>query len=247
MRWIAAAAAVLLVSAWAAARAQTNTTSPLARDGGSPPALEDGGTAVRPFPAGPAGSDRGATATVGPPSSAPLQIERRNGVDYVGTGTISAAPSEPGTSGADNGSQRNTQQSSAETEDLRRRIAALEQRVAVANDQSQQLTRLNEQVSELRQQIAQIEAQRDTARQAVQQQQAVESKMQTQQAVTTLQAAQQALASGNSDVAGTLSSVAGSLPPAAQRELQAAQESLGASDLYGARAHIAAAITASQR
>jgi len=241
MRWIAAAAAVLLVSVWAAARAQTPTTSPLARDGGSPPALEDGGTAVRPFAAGP---DGGASATLGP-SSAPLQVERRNGVDYVGTGTISAAPSE--TSNSDNGSQRNTQQSSsAETEELRRRIAALEQRVAAANDQSQQLARLNEQISDLRQEIAQIEAQRDSAQQAAQQQ-AVDSKMQTQQAVTTLQAAQQALASGNGDIAGTLSSVAASLPPAAQRELQAAQQSLGASDLYGARAHLAAAIAASQR
>jgi len=244
MRWIAAAAAVLLVSVWAAARAQTTTTSPLARDGGSPPALEDGGTAVRPFSAGPAGSDRGAAATLGPSSSAPLQVERRNGVDYVGTGAISAAPSE--TSGSDNGSQRNTQQSSAETEDLRRRIAALEQRVAVANDQSQQLARLNEQISDLRQEIAQIEAQRDSAQQAAQQQ-AVDSRMETQQAVTTLQAAQQALASGNGDIAGTLSSVAASLPPAAQRELQAAQQSLGTSDLYGARAHLAAAIAASQR
>jgi TolA-binding protein len=240
MRWIAAAATVLLVSVWAAARAQTTNTFPLARDGGSPPALEDGGTAVRPFAAGP---DGGAPASSSPSSSAPLQVERRNGVDYVGTGTIKTAPPE---SGADDGSQRNAQQSPAEAEDLRRRIAALERRVAMANDQSQQLTRLNEQISELRQEIAQIEAQRDTAQQAVQQQ-AVESKTQTQQAVTTLQAAQQALASGNGDVGGTLSSVAASLPPSAQRELQAAQESLRASDLYGARAHIAAAIAASQR
>jgi hypothetical protein len=241
MRWIAAAAAVLLVSLWAAARAQTPTTSSLARDGGSPPSLEDGGTAVRPFAAG---ADGGAAATLNPPSSAPLQVERHNGVDYVGTGAISTAP--PETDGGDNGSERNAQQPSAETQDLRRRIAALEQRVALGNEQSQQLARLNDQISELRQEIAQIQVQRETAQQAVQQQ-AVESKMQTQQAVTTLQAAQQALASGNGDVAGTLSSVAASLPPAAQREIQAAQESLGASDLYGARTHLAAAIAASQR
>jgi hypothetical protein len=240
MRWIAATAAVLLVSVWAVARAQT-TTSALARDGGSPPALEDGGTAVRPFAAGP---DGGAAATLGPPSSAPLQVERRNGVDYVGTGAISAAPSE--TDGADNRNQSNTQQAGAETEELKRRIAALEARVAAANNQSQQLTRLNEQISELRQEIAQIQVQRDTAQQTAQQQ-ATESKTQTQQAVTALQAAQQALASGNGDIAGTLSSVASSLPPAAQREIQAAQESLGASDLYGARGHLAAAIAASQR
>ncbi|MFL5408413.1 MAG: hypothetical protein ACJ79O_21520 [Myxococcales bacterium] len=241
MKWIAAAAAVLLVSVWAVARAQTTTTSPLSRDGGSPPALEDGGTAVRPFSAGP---DGGATATFGPSSTAPLQVEHRDGVDYVGTGAISAAP--PETNGADNRSQSNTQQSSGETEELKRRIAALEARVAAANNQSQQLTRLNEQISELREEIARIQTQRDTAQQTAQQQ-AVESKMQTQQAVTSLQAAQQALASGNGDVAGTLSSVAASLPPAAQREIQAAQEALGASDLYGARTHLAAAIAASQR
>jgi hypothetical protein len=237
MRWIAAAAAVLIASFWAAARAQTTTTSPLARDGGSPPALEDGGTAVRPFEAGP---DGGATATLG---RARIPIQRRNGVDYVGSPGITAAPDDGGTARAEN--DRGAPQSSAETEELRRRVAALEQRVAATSDQERQLARLNDQISELRQEIAQIENRRETLQQD-QQQEVAQSRAQTQEAVTTLQAVQQALASGNGDVAGTLSSVASSLPPAAQRELAAAQESLGMSDLYGARNHVAAAIAASQ-
>src|SRR5207248_1386037 len=79
------------------------------------------------------------------------------------------------------------------------------------------------------------------------QEQSAEARVRTRQAVTTLQAAQQALANGNGDVAGTLANVAPSLPLAAQMEITAAQQSLEANDLYGARAHIAAAIAASSR
>jgi hypothetical protein len=237
MRWTAAAAAVLIASFWAVARAQT-TTSPLARDGGLPPALEDGGTAVRPFEAGP---DGGATATF---SRSPIPVQRRNGVDYVGSPGLTAAPDDGGTARAEN--DRGPQGSPAETEELKRRVAALEQRVAATSDQERQLARLNDQISELREEIAQLESRRETLQQD-QQQQVAQSHAQTQEAVTTLQAVQQALANGNGDVAGTLSSLASSLPPAAQRELSAAQESLGMSDLYGARNHVAAAIAASQR
>ena len=205
MRWTAAAAAVLVSSIWAIARAQTATTSALAPDGGAPPPLEDGGIVSRPFSAAP---DAGATADNG--------------------------------TGGDAGARQTA--SSAETDDLRRRISALEQRLSAATDQRQELDRLNQQISELRQQLAQVESQRMAA-----QQQVVESRVQTQQAVNTLQAAQQALTNGNGDVAATLSSVAPSLPAAAQRELAAAQQALGSNDLYAARAHISAAIAASQR
>jgi len=228
---------VFLASIWAAARAQTTTTSPLSRDGGAPPALEDGCTASRPFSATPDGG----VAAFGPGG---VQIERRNGVMYVGDGKISTGATDAGATadngpGEDAGTRSGT--SSAETEDLRRRISVLEQRISSSTAQQQELQRLNQQVAELRQQLAQIESQRTAT-----QQQAVESHAKTQQAVTTLYAAQQALTNGNSDVAATLSSVAASLPPAAQRELQAAQEALGAKDLYSARTHISAAIAASQ-
>ena len=105
---------------------------------------------------------------------------------------------------------------------------------------------LNAQVSGLRQQLADAESQRVASQQQAQQQSA-EARVRTRQAVTTLQAAQQALANGNGDVAGTLANVAPSLPLAAQMEITAAQQSLEANDLYGARAHIAAAIAASSR
>jgi len=242
MRWTAAAAAVLVSSIWAIARAQTATTSALAPDGGAPPPLEDGGIVSRPFSAAPDGGVASFGPTPGPGST---QILRRNGVDYVGNGRISAAAPDAGAT-ADNGTGgdagvRQTA-SSAETDDLRRRISALEQRLSAATDQRQELDRLNQQISELRQQLAQVESQRMAA-----QQQVVESRVQTQQAVNTLQAAQQALTNGNGDVAATLSSVAPSLPAAAQRELAAAQQALGSNDLYAARAHISAAIAASQR
>ena len=239
MRWTAVA--VLLTSICGVARAQTSTTSPLSRDGGAPPALEDGGTASRPFSATPDGG----VATFGPAQGAgSTQIERRNGVMYVGDGKISTVATDAGTT-ADNGAGEDggtrSSSSSGDTEDLRRRIAVLEQRLGSANAQQQELQRLNEQISELRQQLAQIESQRTAT-----QQQAVESRARTEQAVTTLYAAQQALTNGNSDVAATLSSVAASLPPPAQRELQAAQEALRANDLYAARTHISAAIAASR-
>ena len=241
MRWTATGAAALVLSLWAAARAQTTPTSALAPDGGAPPALEDGGLVARPFSATPDGG----VASFGPPrGAASTEIQRRNGVDYVGTGRITTAPSD---AGADNGTanDRGPQQAS-DSDDLRRRIASLEQRVAAANDQRVELDRLNAQISQLREEIAQIESQRSAAQQQVQEQ-AVESRARTQQAVSMLYSAQQALTNGNGDVAGTLSSVSASLPPIAQRELAAAQEALGAGDLYGARSHVAAAIAASQR
>jgi len=237
---------VLLSSIWAVARAQTTTTSALSPDGGAPPALEDGGIVSRPFSAAPDGG----VASFGPTQGAgSTQIQRRNGVDYVGNGRISTVAPDAGASadngaGNDAGGRQTT--SSADTDELRRRISTLEQRVAAASDQRQELERLNQQIADLKQQLTQMEAQRVTAQEQVQQQ-AVESRTKTQQAVSTLQAAQQALTNGNGDVAGTLSSVAPSLPPAAQRELAAAQEALGSKDLYAARAHIAAAIAASQR
>jgi len=232
---------VLVGSIWAVAHAQTTTTSALSRDGGAAPALEDGGTASRPFSATPDGGVATLGGTQGPGGT---QIERRNGVMYVGDGKMSTAATDAGTS-ADNGAAEDggtrTGASSGETEDLRRRISVLEQRLSSSTAQQQELQRLNQQISELRQQLAQIESQRTAT-----QQQAVESREKTQQAVTALYAAQQALTNGNRDVAATLSSVAPSLPPAAQRELQAAQEALGANDLYAARTHISAAIAASQ-
>ena len=243
MRWTAAAPAVLVSSIWAIARAQTATNSALAPDGGAPPALEDGGSVSRPFSAAPDGG----VASFGPTTPGPgsTEIQRRNGVDYVGNGRISAAAPDGGASAdsraGDNAGARQAA-SPADTDDLRRRISALEQRLATAIDQRQELDRLNQQITELRQQLAQVESQRMAA-----QQQVVESRVQTQQAVNTLQAAQQALTNGNGDVAATLSSVAPSLPAAAQRELAAAQQALRSNDLYAARAHISAAIAASQR
>lgn len=247
MRWTAAAAAVLLSSIWAVARAQTTTTSALSPDGGAPPALEDGGIVSRPFSAAPDGG----VASFGPTTPGPgsTEIQRRNGVDYVGNGRISAAAPDGGASAdsraGDNAGARQAA-SPADTDDLRRRISALEQRLATAIDQRQELDRLNQQITELRQQLAQMESQRAAAQQEAQQE-AMDSRARSQQAVTTLYAAQQALTNGNGDVAATLSSVAPSLSPAAQRELAAAQEALGSNDLYAARAHISAAIAASQR
>jgi hypothetical protein len=245
MKWTAAAAALLLSSIWAVARAQTGTTSVLAPDGGSPPALEDGGIVSRPFSAGPDGG----VGSSGPVQGAgATQIQRRNGVDYVGSGRISAATPDGGASAdngaGDDGGSRQTG-SSSDTDELRRRISALEQRLSGAGAQQQELERLNQQIGDLRQQLAQMESQRVTSQQQAQQQ-TVESRARTQEAVSTLYAAQEALANGNGDVAATLSSVAASLPPVAQRELAAAQQALSANDLYGARTHISAAIAASR-
>jgi hypothetical protein len=239
MRWTAAGAAVIVLSIWAVANAQTETRSPLSPNGGSPPALEDGGVVSRPFSATP---DGGVVATFGQPRSS-IQVQRKNGVDYVGSEQVSAAAPDAGTTAADNGARSDAgTQPSAEVEDLRRRIATLEQRLQAAEGQQQEMRSLNTQVSELRQQLADAETQRLSA-----QQQTAEAGVRTRQAVTSLQAAQQALASGNGDVAGTLANVAPSLPPAAQMEITAAQQSLQANDLYGARTHIAAAIAASSR
>jgi hypothetical protein len=245
MRWTAAAAAVLVATIWAIARAQT-TTAALSPDGGSPPALEDGGAVSRPFSATPDGGVVSLGSTPGPGST---QIQRRNGVDYVGDGRISTTAPDAGATadhgaGDDAGARQTV--SSSDAEDLRRRISVLEQRLSGATAQQQEMERLNQQISDLRQQLAQMETQRVTAQQQAQQQ-TVEARAQTQQAVNTLYAAQQALANGNGDVAATLSSVLPSLPPAAQRELAAAQQALSANDLYAARTHISAAIAASQR
>jgi hypothetical protein len=245
MKWTAAAAAILVSSIWAVARAQTGTTSALAPDGGSPPALEDGGIVSRPFSAGPDGG----VALSGPSQGAgSTQVQRRNGVDYVGSGRIGAATPDGGASaengaGDDGGPRQAT--SSSDTDELRRRISTLEQRLNAAGSQQQELERLNQQIADLRQQLGQIESQRVTTQQQTQQQ-TVDSTARTQQAVSTLYAAQAALANGNGDVAATLSSVAASLPPVAQRELAAAQQALSANDLYAARTHISAAIAASR-
>jgi hypothetical protein len=238
MKWTAAAAAVLVWSIWTVARAQTTTTAALAPDGGPPPALEDGGIVSRPFSSGP---DGGAASSGSAQGTAPTQIQRRNGVDYVGTGRISPAASDGGAS-ADNGARTQQTISPSDLDDLRRRISMLEQHLGAASPQQQELDLLNQQIYELRQQLAQTDSQRVAV-----QQQAVDLRARTQEAVSTLYAAQEALASGNGDVAATLSSVAASLPPVAQRELAAAQQALGSNDLYAARAHISAAIAASQR
>jgi hypothetical protein len=247
MRWTAASAAMLVASIWAVARAQTTTTSALAQDGGAPRALEDGGTVSRPLSAGP---DGGVASLDGSsPGAGSTQIQRRNGVDYVGDGRISAAAPDGGASadqGASDDAGTRQTASSSDTDDLRRRISTLEQRLAAASSQQQELDRLNQQIYELRQQLAQAESQRLTAQQQAQQQ-AVETRARTQEAVSTLYAAQEALASGNGDVAATLSSAAASLPEVAQRELAAARQALSANDLYAARTHISAAIAASQR
>ena len=130
---------------------------------------------------------------------------------------------------------------SSEGDDLRRRLAALEQELAAARDQRAEVERLNAQVAELRQRVADVEERRAAERQEI-----LASRAQAQQAVGTLYAAQQALASGNTDIADSLATVATALPPPAQREIEAARAALAERDLYAARSHIAAAIAATE-
>ena len=124
---------------------------------------------------------------------------------------------------------------------LRARLETLEQERAQNQQTAQQLQQLTQEVQLLRQQIADAEAQRAAAEQ---QRDARRASVQT--AVDALYAAQQALAGGNSSIEAALEQAQATFTGQAQRDVIAARAALRNSDLSGARALLAAAISDAQ-
>lgn len=132
--------------------------------------------------------------------------------------------------------------------ELRREVTALGSRTQAlerdsqrGRDQEQLLRQLADQVHALRQELAQDKAQKQ-AREDEQ----VARRDQTQQAVSGLSAVQSSMAGGNTDVDRALVDLRASLPPAAQRDVDAAREALRNSDLAAARALVAQAMMDAQ-
>ena len=124
---------------------------------------------------------------------------------------------------------------------LKTRTQALERDSQRARDQDQLLQRLSDQVQSLRQELAQDKAQK----QAREDEQAAR-RDETQQAMTGLAQVQNAMAGGSADVDRALVSLRSSLPPAAQRDVDAAREALRNRDLAAARALVAQAMMDAQ-
>jgi len=130
-----------------------------------------------------------------------------------------------------------------ELQDLRSRIAALEQQLARARaaSQTEQLQTLNGQLAALRAQLAQDQALREARAAAAQ-----DAIVQTQEAVTALSAAERELAFGNSQVLDTLDFAYPALPFPAQRAVQNARRAIQSEDLAGARYWLSVAIAEAQ-
>ena len=128
---------------------------------------------------------------------------------------------------------------------LKTRTQALERDSQRARDQDQLLQRLSDQVQSLRQELAQDKAQDKAQKQAREDEQAAR-RDETQQAMTGLAQVQNAMAGGSADVDRALVSLRSSLPPAAQRDVDAAREALRNRDLAAARALVAQAMMDAQ-
>ena len=269
MRWLVPTAAALSAAALGltAAREQAAPGTAPGMDGGraEPPVAADRDAAFVPVVEPPSGfaGDAGATATDGGPARRPGQrrrarprVQTAGRVDYVGdlpgairvdsnadagadagTSAASAPPVADGGTAPDSGTAGSTQ-----TDELRRRIGALEQQLAQGREQTSELQQLNEQLTALRQQLAESEQGRQDAQREAQLRQA-----EARRATSTLYSVQQTLAAGNGDVVEALSAVEPALPPPAQREVQAARAALSSGDLFQARVHVEAAIQAAQQ
>lgn len=142
--------------------------------------------------------------------------------------------------GAADGGPRTTQ--SQQIEELRSRIAALEQQASLSQQQAQQLAQMNDQIQALRQQLAAADARRqEEQREAQQRRASMES------AISSLAAAQDQLAAGNTGIEDALNQAQSAFSGQAQRDIQAARIALGNRDLAAARALLATAIQDAQQ
>jgi hypothetical protein len=266
MRWLAATAGTLAAAAVGLTVGRDSNAPPSgASDAGGASANaapSDAGVAnanAAPSNAGAAAAAADAGVAPGPAVRAPdagsaraeaqaraaPRVRRRGNVDYVGDSPglridadAGAAPATTAQAAAPDGGAN----APAHEAELRQRIQLLEQQLAATRDQVTELQSMNEQLASLRQQLAESEERRQQAEREAQQR-----KLDAQQAVSTLYGAQQALANGNGDILDTLSSIEPTLPAEAQREIESARTSIASGDLYSARMHIAAAISAAQR
>jgi len=124
-----------------------------------------------------------------------------------------------------------------ELQQLRLRVDALERERGQLQQQSQQLGEVMLQLQDLRRQLADGEERKQSA---LQQERAQQE--QRESSLGALQRAQAALASGDSAVEDQLTQAQASMPPLAQRDLEAARTALRNRDLSAARGYIGAAM-----
>jgi hypothetical protein len=142
--------------------------------------------------------------------------------------------------GTPDGGVRATQ--SQQIDELRARIAALEQQAVASQQQAQQLTEMNQQLQALRQQLADADARRQQ-----EERQAQRHKQSTEAAIQSLAAAQNELAQGNTGIEEALNQAQSTFTGQAQRDIEAARTALQNSDLSAARAMLSAAIMDAQQ
>lgn len=145
----------------------------------------------------------------------------------------------PDGGGSDGGAHATQSQ---QIEELRARIAALEQQASASQQQAQEMVRMNQQIQALRQQLADADARRQD-----EERQAQRRKQSTQAAIESLTAAQNQLAIGNSGIEDALSQAQSAFTGQAQRDIEAARTALQNSDLAAARAMLSAAIVDAQQ
>ena len=142
--------------------------------------------------------------------------------------------------GAPDGGQRATQ--SQQIDELRARIAALEQQASASQQQAQQLTEMNQQIQALRQQLADADARRQA-----EERQAQRRKQSTEAAIQSLSNAQYQLSTGNTGIEEALNQAESAFTGQAQRDIEAARTALRNSDLAAARTMLNAAILDAQQ
>jgi len=127
-------------------------------------------------------------------------------------------------------------------QEMRARIATLEQQAAAAQQQAQQMSAINDQLQALREQLGAADAARQKQQQDAQaRQEAVRS------VIASLGVAQQQLSSGDGSVGAALDQAQSTLTGQAQRDVQAAREALRNGDVYAARGYLAAAVSDAQQ
>lgn len=221
-------AVTLAALAAAAGIALSGAAAPQSRsvDGGEPrPPLSSADDALGVF----ASEDGGPTYLGEPPGMTLTSDEERT--------TDSGAPDAAT-------AQRAAGRREADLQQLRARIARLEQQLATARASAQieLLQNLNDQVAGLREQLAQEQALREFDSAAEQQ-----ALAQTQSAIDALYTAEQRLAFGDSDVAEALDSAFPALPFPAQLAVENARGSIQREDLAEARYWISVAVVETER
>jgi hypothetical protein len=130
----------------------------------------------------------------------------------------------------------------AQLEELRARIAALEQQQEAQQQQAQQMAAMNAQLQALRQQLADADARRQQ-----EQQQEARHRDAVQSAIGSVTAAQQQLIYGNSSSIGdALDQAQSAFTGQAQRDVQAARTAVQNNDLAAARALLSTAVQDAQ-